>query len=149
MATRGRRGRGWFGRLVGWIVKAILIFLVGSLLWVLAYRFVNPPITFSMIGVVAVLLQDGFAWFYGAYYGGQDENEKPTQIIATPGGKWAIYLALVATLPTLFIRYGGFSQATAGALGLVAWTGYSGLIGSDEMVQPPAPTETPNAPSGV
>ena len=29
----------------------------------------------------------------------------------------AIYLALVATLPTLFIRYGGFSQATSGALG--------------------------------
>ncbi len=29
----------------------------------------------------------------------------------------AIYLALVATLPTLFIRYGGFSQASAGALG--------------------------------
>src|SRR5215210_5274913 len=29
----------------------------------------------------------------------------------------AIFLALVATLPTLFIRYGGFSQATAGALG--------------------------------
>jgi preprotein translocase subunit SecY len=29
----------------------------------------------------------------------------------------AIYLALVATLPSLFIVYGGFSQATAGALG--------------------------------
>jgi preprotein translocase subunit SecY len=29
----------------------------------------------------------------------------------------ALYLALVATLPTIFIRYGGFSQATAGALG--------------------------------
>ncbi|MGH3105528.1 MAG: preprotein translocase subunit SecY [Gaiellaceae bacterium] len=29
----------------------------------------------------------------------------------------ALYLALVATLPTLFIAYGGFSQATAGALG--------------------------------
>ena len=29
----------------------------------------------------------------------------------------AIYLALVATLPSLFIRYGGFSQATSGALG--------------------------------
>jgi preprotein translocase subunit SecY len=29
----------------------------------------------------------------------------------------ALYLAIVATLPTLFIRYGGFSQATAGALG--------------------------------
>src|SRR5215213_7503848 len=29
----------------------------------------------------------------------------------------AVYLALVATLPALFIRYGGFSQATSGALG--------------------------------
>jgi preprotein translocase subunit SecY len=29
----------------------------------------------------------------------------------------AIYLAVVATAPALFIRYGGFSQATAGALG--------------------------------
>jgi preprotein translocase subunit SecY len=29
----------------------------------------------------------------------------------------SLYLALVATLPTLFIRYGGFSQATSAALG--------------------------------
>jgi preprotein translocase subunit SecY len=29
----------------------------------------------------------------------------------------SLYLALVAILPALFIRYGGFSQATAGALG--------------------------------
>ena len=29
----------------------------------------------------------------------------------------ALYLALVATLPTIFIRYGGFSQATSAALG--------------------------------
>jgi len=29
----------------------------------------------------------------------------------------ALYLAAVATLPTLFIRYGGFSQATSSALG--------------------------------
>ena len=29
----------------------------------------------------------------------------------------AIYLALIATLPTLFIRYGGFSQSTGRALG--------------------------------
>jgi preprotein translocase subunit SecY len=29
----------------------------------------------------------------------------------------SLYLALVATLPSLFIRYGGFSQATSAALG--------------------------------
>jgi preprotein translocase subunit SecY len=29
----------------------------------------------------------------------------------------SLYLALVATLPTLFIRYGGFSQSTTRALG--------------------------------
>ncbi|WP_294062139.1 monofunctional biosynthetic peptidoglycan transglycosylase [Sphingomonas sp.] len=34
------------------LVKAVLAFLIGSLLWVLAYRFVNPPITFTMIGDV-------------------------------------------------------------------------------------------------
>jgi outer membrane biosynthesis protein TonB len=36
-----------------------------------------------MIGVVAVLLLVGFAWFYSAYFGGTDRNETPTQIIAT------------------------------------------------------------------
>src|SRR5690348_276265 len=38
------------GRIVGWIVKLILALLIFSVLWVLAYRFVNPPITFTMIG---------------------------------------------------------------------------------------------------
>jgi monofunctional biosynthetic peptidoglycan transglycosylase len=46
-----RRSRGSFlGRLVGWIVKLILVFLIGSVLWVLAYRFVNPPLTATMAG---------------------------------------------------------------------------------------------------
>jgi monofunctional glycosyltransferase len=46
-----RRPRGSFlGRLIGWIVKLILAFLILSVLWVLAYRFVNPPITPNMIG---------------------------------------------------------------------------------------------------
>ncbi len=40
------------GRIVGWIVKLILAFLIISVLWVLAYRFVNPPISFTMIGDV-------------------------------------------------------------------------------------------------
>ena len=47
---RTRRKRGFFRRLIGWIVKAILLFLVVSVLWVLLYRFVNPPITFTQLG---------------------------------------------------------------------------------------------------
>jgi monofunctional biosynthetic peptidoglycan transglycosylase len=45
-----RRPRSWGRRIVGWIVKLVLIFLVGSVLWVLAYHFVNPPITATMLG---------------------------------------------------------------------------------------------------
>ncbi len=45
-----RRPRSWPRRIVGWILKLILAFFLGSILWVLAYRFVNPPITFNMIG---------------------------------------------------------------------------------------------------
>jgi len=51
---RRRQRRGFsLGRLIGWIVRLILIFLIGSVLWVLAYRFVNPPITATMIGDLA------------------------------------------------------------------------------------------------
>lgn len=36
---------------VGWFIgRAIVGFLAGSVIWVLAYRFVPPPITFTMIG---------------------------------------------------------------------------------------------------
>jgi monofunctional glycosyltransferase len=45
-----RRERSFLGRLLGWIVKLILAFLIISVLWVLAYRFINPPITITMIG---------------------------------------------------------------------------------------------------
>src|SRR6476619_5631211 len=46
-----RRKRGsLLGRILGWIVKLILAFLILSVLWVLAYRFVNPPITLTMVG---------------------------------------------------------------------------------------------------
>ena len=48
-----RRRKGSFiGRLIGWIVKLIVAFFVISILWVLAYRFVPPPITVTMIGDV-------------------------------------------------------------------------------------------------
>src|SRR5438105_11611485 len=47
-----RRKRSFFGRVVGWIVKLVVAFFLISILWVLAYRFINPPITFTMIGDV-------------------------------------------------------------------------------------------------
>src|SRR6185369_13072248 len=39
-------------RIFGWIVKLVVAFFVISILWVLAYRFVPPPITMTMIGDV-------------------------------------------------------------------------------------------------
>src|SRR5436305_7345604 len=46
---RRRDGRSWPRRIFGWVVKLIVAFFVISFLWVLAYRFVNPPITFTMM----------------------------------------------------------------------------------------------------
>jgi monofunctional biosynthetic peptidoglycan transglycosylase len=46
----GRKKRGWGGRILGWIVKAILLFIVISVLWVLLYRVANPPVTFTQMG---------------------------------------------------------------------------------------------------
>jgi monofunctional biosynthetic peptidoglycan transglycosylase len=37
-------------RLFGFLIKALLVLILASVLWVLAYRFVPPPITFTMIG---------------------------------------------------------------------------------------------------
>ena len=47
---RKRAGGSLIGRIIGWIIKLILAFLIGSILWVLAYRFINPPTTFTMLG---------------------------------------------------------------------------------------------------
>jgi monofunctional biosynthetic peptidoglycan transglycosylase len=47
-----RRPRSLVSRLIGWIVKLVVAFFLISILWVLAYRFINPPITFTMIGDV-------------------------------------------------------------------------------------------------
>ncbi len=45
-----KRRRGWLRRIFGWLWKGLLIFLIGSVLWVLLYRFVDPPITFTQLG---------------------------------------------------------------------------------------------------
>src|SRR3954470_24043889 len=47
-----RRSRSWLGRIIGWIVNLVLAFFLISILWVLAYRFINPPITITMLGDV-------------------------------------------------------------------------------------------------
>jgi monofunctional glycosyltransferase len=49
---RRRRKRSLAGRILGWIVKLVVAFFLISILWVLAYRFVPPPITITMIGDV-------------------------------------------------------------------------------------------------
>ena len=45
-----RRPRSVVRRILGWIVKLVVAFFLVSILWVLAYRFINPPLTFTMIG---------------------------------------------------------------------------------------------------
>jgi monofunctional glycosyltransferase len=45
-----RRARSIASQLVRWSVATIAIFVLGSILWVLAYRFFAPPVTFTMIG---------------------------------------------------------------------------------------------------
>jgi monofunctional glycosyltransferase len=47
MAAAEGKKRFRIGRFIG---KAILYFLVGSVLWVLIYRFVPPPVTATMLG---------------------------------------------------------------------------------------------------
>jgi monofunctional biosynthetic peptidoglycan transglycosylase len=47
-----RRARSWPRRIFGWIVKLVVAFFAISILWVLAYRFVPPPITATMLGDV-------------------------------------------------------------------------------------------------
>jgi monofunctional glycosyltransferase len=42
--------RTWPRRIMGWILRGLVIFAGGSLLWVVIYRFVPPPVTFTMIG---------------------------------------------------------------------------------------------------
>ena len=43
---RKRKGRGFFG----WVIRILLGLILFSILWVLAYRFVPPPITATMLG---------------------------------------------------------------------------------------------------
>jgi len=46
----GRRHRSWPARIAGWLIKGIFGFILLSIVWVLLYRFVPPPMTFTMVG---------------------------------------------------------------------------------------------------
>jgi monofunctional biosynthetic peptidoglycan transglycosylase len=41
---------GGLGRAVGWLLRAVFLFIVVSILWVLLYTVVPPPVTFTMLG---------------------------------------------------------------------------------------------------
>jgi monofunctional biosynthetic peptidoglycan transglycosylase len=47
-----RRKRSLAARIAWLLVKLVLVFVLVSLLWVLAYRFINPPVTATMVGDV-------------------------------------------------------------------------------------------------
>ena len=47
-----RRHRGFFRKLFGFLLKLMLALILLSVLWVLAYRFINPPTTATMLGDV-------------------------------------------------------------------------------------------------
>ena len=47
---RRRDRRSWPRRIIGWIVKLVVAFFLISILWVFAYRFINPPVTATMLG---------------------------------------------------------------------------------------------------
>jgi monofunctional glycosyltransferase len=46
---RRKRSVSWPRRIAGWLIKLLLALLLFSILWVLAYRFINPPITATMV----------------------------------------------------------------------------------------------------
>src|SRR3954468_3340512 len=48
--TKRRKQRGWWRTTAVWVVRIVFGFILLSILWVLLYRFVNPPLTFTMIG---------------------------------------------------------------------------------------------------
>ncbi len=49
-SARARPRRSFFARLTGFLFRLLILFLLVSLLWVLAYKYLNPPITFTQIG---------------------------------------------------------------------------------------------------
>ena len=45
-----KSGRSLVARLMLFLLKLVLVLVLGSVLWVVAYRFINPPLTVTMAG---------------------------------------------------------------------------------------------------
>jgi monofunctional biosynthetic peptidoglycan transglycosylase len=82
-----RRKGSLFGRIIGWIVKLIIVVILVSVLWVLAYRFVNPPITFNMIGDIVAGRGAHKAWMPI----GQIDRDMVRASIAAEDSKFCIH----------------------------------------------------------
>jgi monofunctional glycosyltransferase len=49
-SKRKHRRRGGLSRILGWGIRAFFLFVILSVLWVLLYKLVPPPVTFTMMG---------------------------------------------------------------------------------------------------
>jgi monofunctional biosynthetic peptidoglycan transglycosylase len=69
---------GGLGRAVGWLLRAVFLFIVVSILWVLLYTVVPPPVTFTMLGderrirggstISQQTAKNAFLWQGGGYF---------------------------------------------------------------------------------
>jgi preprotein translocase subunit SecY len=90
-------------------------YLVGETIFIVLFTYFYTAVTFNPVDQADNLKK------YGGFIPGIRPGRPTAQFLdhvmvrlTLPGG---IYLGLIAVLPTIFIRYAGFSQATARALG--------------------------------
>lgn len=68
-----------------WLKKAVLYFLLISFLWVLLYRFVNPPFTWLMVQRGVERKLDGKSWMVERKWRSYDELSNNLKIAAIAG----------------------------------------------------------------
>lgn len=74
-----------FPKLLGWVKKIIFYFLAISILWVLLYRFVNPPITWLMVQRAVERKWDGKTWKIDHEWRDYDQMSHNLKVAAIAG----------------------------------------------------------------